>query len=631
MCGIAGIINNRVFGRERLTEVINMISCTLTHRGPDGSGYWISENNKIALGHRRLKILDLSGAAAQPMTDFDENIVITYNGEIYNHNSIRNELRKTGCKFKSTSDTETIIYAYREWGIKCIEKFNGMFAFGLWDKKTGKFFLVRDRIGIKPVYYSFLNNVLVFASELKAILAYPEFKSTLSLKGLYHYLTFGCLPSPFTLIEGVHKLPAANYLEWDMKDDFQIKEWWNPVLNSSKQPLLNNENELSEHLFQLLDDSVRLRMLSDVPYGAFLSGGVDSGLITAMMALTNKEPIDTYTIEVKGEKNYSELEYANIVSEKYNTNHFIKSVTDRDFEDYFLNSYNRIDEPISTQDFIAMHHISKAARDNGTIVIQAGEGSDELFMGYEGLDKIINTYKTSFRLFSAFPSQLKKKISSFLYANNPDKTDILHNAAFERYYYWTIHNVFGEIEKKRLLRNESFKGFDSIEILHNIHDGIGRCNGKFDIEKVMLYTELKTRLPELLLMRVDRIGMSNSIELRVPFLDYRIVELSFNIPSELKIKKGVHKHILKKTAEKLLPDEIIYRKKLGFCGSAENMLSGKLQDFSREIINEELKDLKDIFDLDFIDGIFSNENYKGRHQKIWTLLNFALWKKNWLN
>lgn len=340
--------------------------------------------------------------------------------------------------------------------------------------------------------------------------------------------------------------------------------------------------------------------------------------------------VDTYSIDVEGDNPYSEQQYAKIIANKFNSHHFKKTISDDNFESYFLKNYSILDEPLTTQDFVALNHLSKLTRDNKTIVVQVGEGSDELFLGYEGLDDIIANYKGKLNKFSQLPSFIKKSISTFSYSLKPDKSDNLYNAAEGRELYWTLSNVFGEKSKQNLFRSNILHSYDTYEIIKNHYEKYySLSNGKnLDISHKMLYLELKHRLPELLLLRVDKIGMANSIEPRVPFLDYRIVELAFNIPLSLKIKDGVHKYLLKKTAEKILPLEIIYRKKMGFCGSTTQMLSPKLKAFANNIITSEFAKRDNIFNLKNVTYLLGQNDNEG---KMWTLLNFALWNKTWFN
>ncbi len=628
MCGIVGIINKESQRREFLEKNLVEMRDTLIHRGPDGFGVWISEDNKVGLGHRRLSIIDLSDAGKQPMSNPEQTIWITFNGEIYNHVEIRLELEKLGYKYHSGTDTETIIYAYQEWGIECLNKFNGMFAIGLWDEREKCLYLIRDRVGIKPVYYTDTGKSFLFASEIKAIFKHPDVEKNISEEGLYHYFSFGSTPAPFTLFKNIFKIPAGHYIKHKIGQVPQIIEWWNPLWNTSKQPILKTEGEYSEHLLYLLRDSVKLRTISDVPYGAFLSGGVDSSLITALMTEQTGKSVDTYSIDVIGDNPYSEQNYARIIADKFKSNHYTRTISDDNFEEYFIKNYHILDEPLTTQDFIALNHLSKLTRDNKTIVVQVGEGSDELFLGYEGLDETINSYSTKMKNFSKLPSFIKESISNLYYTVETDKPDNLFNAAKNREYYWTLSNVFGEKSKQNLFQHTALNSLDTYDIIKKHYEKYYLfSNGKqMDISHKMLYLELKHRLPELLLLRVDKIGMANSIEPRVPFLDYRIVELAFNIPLRYKIKNGIHKYILKKTAERFLPKEIIYRKKIGFCGSTTQMLSPKLKLFAQSLVNSELKNLTNIFNQKYVADLFHKNNNEG---KIWTLLNFSLWNKTW--
>lgn len=629
MCGIVGVLNIESQNKEVFAQQIAEMRDTMIHRGPDGCGLWISDDGRVGLGHRRLSIIDLSDAGKQPMSNPEQSIWITFNGEIYNHIEIRNELEKLGYKYHSSSDTETIIYAYQEWGIDCLNKFNGMFAIGLWDEKKKCLYLIRDRVGIKPLYYTFTGSSFLFASEIKAFFKNPHVKKHISEEGLYHYFSFGSTPAPFTLFKDIFKLPAGHYIKYKFGQQPEIVEWWNPLWNTSKQPLLKDEIEYEEHLLNLLRSSVKLRTISDVPYGAFLSGGVDSSLITALMTEQTGKSVDTYSIDVIGDNPYSEQNYAYIVAKKFNSNHYTRTISDENFEEYFINHYSILDEPLTTQDFVALNHLSRLTRDNKTIVVQVGEGSDELFLGYEGLNDIINHFFPRLKSFSSLPSPIRKSISSLAYTFQPSRSDNLLNAANKREFYWTLSHVFGEKEKQQLFVNSLSTCFDTYDVLKKHYQNYYRLSNErqLDISHKILYVELKHRLPELLLLRVDKIGMANSIEPRVPFLDYRIVEFAFNIPLKFKINNGVHKYILKKAAEKYLPKEIIYRKKIGFCDSTEKMFTQKLKKSAENNIKHELSKLNEFFNKHYAEFLLANAHENST--KLWTLYNFALWHRTW--
>jgi asparagine synthase (glutamine-hydrolysing) len=629
MCGIVGIINRESQNIELLNHQLIDMRDTMIHRGPDGCGSWISDDGKVGFGHRRLSIIDLSDAGKQPMSNPEGTIWVTFNGEIYNHLEIRHELEKLGYKYHSGTDTETIIYAYQEWGIDSLQRFNGMFAIGLYDTRDNTLFLIRDRVGIKPLYYVDTGKNFLFASEIKAFFKHENVVKRLSNEGLYHYLTFGSTPAPLTLFDNIYKLPAGNYLKLKRGMKPELVEWWNPLWNSSKQPSFKSEQDYSRYLLELLKDSVRLRTMSDVPYGAFLSGGVDSSLITALMTEQTGKSIDTYSIDVEGDNPYSEQYYANIVAKKFNSNHYVRTINDSDFGDYFLKNYSILDEPLTTQDFVALNHLSKLTRDNGTIVVQVGEGSDELFLGYEGLDFILGRFYNKYKKFAKLPSPIKKSLSTFIYSIDSNKPDNLFNAAYSREYYWTMNIVFGEKSKQSIIDKKQIKKFDTYKIIKPHYDTLYDIKPDADISQKMLYMELKHRLPEHLLLRVDKIGMANSIEPRVPFLDYRIVELAFNIPFSMKIKGGIHKHILKMASESILPKEIIYRKKVGFCGSTTQMLTPRLKLFANDILVEKGKEINEIFNYENFKSIFDQPGKNDDSNKIWTLLNFMIWYKTW--
>lgn len=628
MCGIVGICRRTPLEKERFTREIEKMSNTLTHRGPDGEGTWISPDGKVGFGHKRLSIIDLSDAGLQPMSNPEGSIWVTYNGEIYNHREIRRELESKGYVYRSHTDTETIIYAYQEWGMDCLHRFNGMFAIGLWDNRIKKLFLIRDRVGIKPVHYYYSGNVLLFASEVKALI--PIISSVdISKEALYHFLSFGSTPAPFTLFENILKIPAGHYLSYDLNNRPEVIEWWNPLANHSNQPNLEDENSVLEHFDYLLTTAVSLRTLSDVPYGAFLSGGVDSSLITALMTRETGKPVDTYSIAIGGEKPYSELGYADIVAQKYNSRHFRTEMKEDEFLDFLKRCYINFDEPLTTQDFIPLFFLSKYTRDNNTIVIQVGEGSDELFLGYEGIHDLLRSAYKKFRMISALPGFARKGLLKAYSLRGGDIIDVLANAVRDREFHYSFYTVANESEKGNILRSEVFNGCNTFDFMQPHYDSFYNHIDNGDISQKFLYMELKHRLPELLLMRVDRMGMANSIEPRVPFLDYRIVEFAFKVPMKYKLNGTVHKYLVKKIASNYLPEEIVFRKKSGFFGSTSNLMNRNLQEYAIQKIHNMFRKREDLFNPEYITNLKNNPEISA--SKIWSLLNFSLWYDNWID
>lgn len=660
MCGICGelILNNKDARVD--PHVLVKMRDTMSHRGPDGFGLWISEDGKVGFGHRRLSIIDLSPAAAQPMCNEDKTIWITYNGEIYNHLKIRKELESHNHIYKSHSDTETLIHAYEQWGIDFIHRLEGMFAFALWDSRNKSLYLVRDRIGVKPLYWCEINGKLLFASEIKAILAHPDVHKDVNLEGLYHYLTFSVAPAPLTLFKDIYKISAGHYVKYTLGSKPRDFQYWDAIFPQSGStaiywegknlPQTGSSQYLDEdycisNIRKLFNESVEKRMMSDVPFGVFLSGGVDSSSNVAVMSRLMNQPVRTFSIGIKGQDSYNEFLYARKIAKLFGTDHHEVEIDDDDFLNFFEDMPSYQDEPLSDPVCVPLYYVSKLARRNNTIVMQVGEGSDEIFSGYDEYVRLYNFYKNRWSTFMHLSPRLRllayDLCGPFL---DPTKRDVLYRAAVNHELFWGGSIAFSEREKSKLLAFNHDKSWHSYDIVKPYYDRIRNSrmsennaikpdggkekSSEVDYLTQMIYIELKIRLPELLLMRVDKMGMANSIEARVPFLDPKLVEFALNIPPGLKIKNNTGKYIFKRAALDVLPSEVIDRKKMGFCGSSANMLTpnifNKVKDdiarnltksglFNQNAINENLKQFKSKPDI--------------MSYRVWNLLNLSLWLK----
>jgi asparagine synthase (glutamine-hydrolysing) len=637
MCGIVGALTFKNRNFEITEQLIAGMRDTMIHRGPDDAGIYISQDKKVGIGHRRLSIIDLSPSGRQPMCNEDGSIWITYNGEIYNHLELRKELEKKGHFYRSNSDTETIIHLYEEEGVNCLHKLRGMFAFALWDENKKQLFLARDRIGIKPLYYTLQNGYFIFASEIKAILEYPVVTKDIDITAMYHYLTFSSTPSPMTLFKGVNKLSAGALMVIDERGNTKQEQYWDAIIpeeNSNTYP----QEYYIERLKELLLESIRLRMMSDVPFGVFLSGGIDSSTNVALMSQLMTRPVDTFSVGIKGDHEHNEFQYARKIAAYFKTNHHEVIINDDDFLDLFHTLAFHQDEPLADPVCVPLYYVSKLARDNGTIVIQVGEGSDELFSGYDSYLLTVNRYHRYWKLYSLLPYLVKRGIyfaGRYILNRDDKKEDYLRRATFDEELFWGGAVAFNELEKQKLFSSnllEKLNGKNSFEFVKLHYNKFDSEKGKTDFLERMIYLELKHRLPELLLMRVDKMGMANSIECREPYLDHQLVEFAMSLPPSLKIKDGHGKYILKKTVEDTLPKEVIYRKKMGFCGSASNMLTEKILSFSENLLCNELKEMNEFFDMDFIKNLFYLHRQKkvDNSFKLWNLLNFGLWYRRWL-
>ncbi len=630
MCGIVGALafKNSTF---TVTEpyIIRMRD-TMIHRGPDGAGVWISEDRRVGLGHRRLSIIDLSEAASQPMCNEDGSLWVSFNGEIYNHTEIRPELEKLGHKFKTDhSDTEVIIHAFEQWGIDCLHKFRGMFAIAIWDHKEKILWLIRDRIGIKPLYYSIHNGRITFASEIKALLQDPDQKRVVHEEALYHYLSFLTTPAPQTLFEGIKKLPCGTWLR--ISEDGKVKEhrYWDVLDYTS--PLVNaSEDEISEMLLAELRTSVKLRKVSDVPVGVFLSGGIDSSTNAALFSEGESRPIKTFSIGYVGDyKSYqNELHYARRMADEVKAEYHERLLTIDDLIDFLPQMVHLQDEPIADPVCVPVYYVSKLARDNGVIVCQVGEGADELFWGYPWWKTSLNIQR-----YDDLPvPRVYKKIGlAALRLFGRDQSvyyEWLRRGSLGEPIFWGGAEAFTEAQKKRLISSRLHKQFNNLtswEVLRPICQRFEEKAWEKSHLHWMTYIDLNMRLPELLLMRVDKMSMGVSLEGRVPFLDHKFVGLAMSIPQAIKRKNGTLKYMLKKTVRGLIPDELIDRKKQGFGVPVYEWFLDKLWGNTKQ----ELSDFCDKTDFLNKSEVMRLIN-QGQGPQVWYLLNFALWWKEYL-
>ncbi|MDQ2993887.1 MAG: asparagine synthase (glutamine-hydrolyzing) [Pseudomonadota bacterium] len=661
MCGIAGIV---AFNESNSVDetILTKMRDTMIHRGPDGAANWISADRKVGLAHRRLSIIDLSTAAAQPMCNEDGTVWITLNGEIYNHVVLRKDLQEKGHTFKTDhSDTEVLVHGFEEWGIEgLLQRIEGDYGFGIWDEKTQKLYLVRDRIGVKPVYFSLQEGVFLFASEIKAILAHPIVERDVDPIAMYHYLSFLTTPAPFTMFKGVFKLPAGHYLEIDHKGAFKTKQYWD-VTEKLGQKIPDNiseaeqENYYVEGIQSRLKDSVKKRMMSDVPFGVFLSGGIDSSTNVALMSELMDRPVDTFTVGFKDHHHLNELEYASQVSKEFNTNHHEVLIDEHDMKGYLGNLVHHQDEPIADWVCIPLYFVSKLAKDSGTTVIQVGEGADEQFCGYKSYMGYLDLYHKYWSPYRKLPQVLQNLGASLfgLAANlNPSLdvyADIVNRASRNRDHFWSGATVFWDRMKDKLISAqltttvassimesgilpESYLKMDTFNIINSFGDALKATHPTHDILTRMIYNEFKLRLPELLLMRVDKITMSESLEARVPFLDHHLVEFSMNIPMSHKVKGKQAKNLLKKAVEGLIPHNIIYRKKMGFGAPMSQWLKGEFGSHVASAISQSKLLNRGFFNVDYIQQL-SKDHMAGRRDNslyIWTLFNLTSWYDYWI-
>ena len=631
MCGIVGslVFDGNFF--EITAPYITTMRDTMIHRGPDGAGVWISSDRRVGLGHRRLSIIDLSDAAAQPMSNEDDTLWISFNGEIYNHAEIRNELERVGGHRWKTdhSDTEVILHAFEQWGIDCLDKFRGMYAIGLWDGRKRELWLIRDRLGIKPLYYSIHHGRITFASEIKALLQDPDQKRAVNEEAFYHYLSFLTTPAPQTLFDGIRKLSCATWLR--VKEDGRIQEhryWdvWDHTIPLAGLP----EEEIARNLLAELRTAVKLRKVSDVPVGVFLSGGIDSSTNAALFSEGEGRPVRTFTIGYAGEyESYkNEIHYARRMAREVGAEYHERLLTMDDLIDFLPKMVKLQDEPIADPVCVPVYYVSKLARDNGVIVCQVGEGADELFWGY--LD-----WRTALTLQKCddlpVPRVLKRAGLTALRFLGKEETvyyEWLRRGAEGIPVFWGGAEAFTEAQKRRLLSprlRERFKELTSWEVLRPIRQRYEDKAWERSPLQWMSYLDLNLRLPELLLMRIDKMSMGVSLEGRVPFLDHKFVELAMSIPEAVKTRNGVTKYILKKAVRGIIPDELIDRRKQGFGVPVHEWFFGRLGDRARQELDAFLN-ATDYLDRTEVMSLVARKN----GPSVWYLLNFALWWKEYI-
>tara|TARA_X000000950_G_scaffold288388_1_gene404862 strand:- start:992 stop:2899 length:1908 start_codon:yes stop_codon:yes gene_type:complete len=628
MCGISGIFFFKDKEKVKRSDLIKM-NKLLKHRGPDASDVWLSKDKKLGLGHTRLSILELSSSANQPFIDDKGNYVLTFNGEIYNFKEIKKKLSGKGYKFRTkNSDTEVLLFSYMEWGLKCVEKFRGMFAFAIWDNIKKKIFLVRDRVGIKPLYYKLDSDKLIFASEIKAILTDKNYIPEIDEESMFHYMSFLCTPAPQTMFKKISKLEPGTWISLDSFGNFKKNKYWDPLKNKEVYKLQNIKKEVSS----ILEDSVKYRGVSDVDVGVFLSGGIDSSANAYFFSKNSKRKIKTFSIGY--DKNYhsykSELSYAKIVADDINSNHFQKKLEKSDIKNFIFKMVYHQDEPISDPVCIPIFYVSKLARENQVKVCQVGEGADEIFFGYTNWKRTLKIDSVLNSIF--FPNFLKKiiiRIYKIFNIQYKYTSDLLKRSIEKKPIFWGGAEAFSSYEKNEIFSNEfkeKFKSIDSWDCIKP-HYEFFKKNAKFkNIENWMTYLDLKIRLPELILMRIDKMSMATSLEARVPFLDHKLVEKTIDLPKTIKVKKGKLKYLLKDIVKDFLPNEILTRKKQGFGLPLKEWFESGLGIDEKQIINE-FVNKTNFFKKESIQKIIDRKG----DTRIWFILNLAIWWKVFIN
>ena len=632
MCGIVGVLSFKNSPFTVTEALVTRMRDTMAHRGPDGAGVWISPSRKIGLGHRRLSIIDLSTSASQPMCNEDGSLWVVFNGEIYNHAEIRSELESLGGHTWKTdhSDTEMILHAFEQWGIDAIHRFRGMFAIALWDNSKRQLWLIRDRIGIKPLYYSIHHGRLTFASEIKALLHDPEQPRAVNEESLFHYLSFLTTPAPQTLFAGIQKLTNGTWMRVDEHGAIATHKYWD-VLDHTDPLIGVPEEEISERLIAELRTAVKLRKVSDVPVGVFLSGGIDSSTNAALFSEGEHGPVKTFSVGYDNDYRgcASELPYARQFAEKIGAEHHDRVLTQEDFLEFLPRMVQLQDEPIADPVCMPIYYVSKLARDHGVIVCQVGEGSDELFWGYSSWEVMLKLYRWNR---APVPRFLRAMALAALGTNGRKfgrAYEILRRSVQGGELFWGGAEALTNEMKMKVLSSrlqQQFRGYTSWAAIQDIHQRFTASAWEKTPVKWMTYLDLNLRLPELLLMRVDKMAMGVSLEARVPFLDHKFVELAMSVPESLITKNGERKHMLKRSVSGIVPEEIIYRKKQGFGVPIYEWFFDRFGEFSRRELAA-FCEATDFFDSAAVLKIAED---KKQGWNSWYLLNFALWWKEYI-
>ena len=667
MCGIAGILAFSS-SSQVVEEELARLNDAMPHRGPDGSGVWLSEDRKIGLAHRRLAIVDLTDDARQPMTDAEASVQLTFNGEIYNHLVLRKELEAAGYRFRTDhSDTEVLVHGYKHWGIDgLVSRLIGMFAFAIWDIRKKRLTIVRDRVGIKPTYFTRAGGRFIFGSEIKAILSDPAVPRAVNGTAIAHYLSFMVSPAPLTMFRGIFKLPAGHIMEIEADGSARARRYWDALPGQSGVAdeitglsQTATRDFFSKEILRRLEVAIDRRMMSDVPFGVFLSGGIDSSANVALMSRISSQPIKTFTIGFSDHTHLNELDYAEKVARHFNTDHHEIRVNGADMRGYLDNLIVSQDEPISDWVCVPLYFVSKLAKDSGVTVVQVGEGSDEQFAGYDSYMKYLKLHDrmgsgalrcmlgAASPLLGAMARAMPGRRSVFEQAYEISRRV---NLGHELFYggsnaFWAIHvekylNASGiapdptDIDVGvEGLSLDGAGSQDSGTIIDAFAKAVNDSNASADVLTKMIHAEFRLRLPELLLMRVDKITMSTSIEARVPFLDHQLVELTMDIPRDLKIDGYKTKHLLKHALRGVIPDEIIDRKKMGFAAPAAEWLR---EDFGAEaesmVLNSALT-RNGPLNAAAIRRAF-DDHRSGRQNNalhLWVLLNLTAWHDQWID
>src|SRR5882757_9064761 len=627
MCGIAGVMQFRGARIER--ETLRQMCAAMVHRGPDDEG--IYTDGSVGIGMRRLSIVDLA-TGHQPLSNEDGTLTIVFNGEIYNHLALREKLVARGHTYRTHSDTETIVHLYEEYGPDCVQHLRGMFAFAIWDRDKKTLFIARDRLGIKPLYYQLTSERLLFGSEIKVLLAHGSIRPEFDRVALPEFLAFGYLSGENTFYSGIHKLLPGHTMEIGLDGQPKIRQYWDLDVSSPHES--RDESHYVQSYRELLEGAVSSHLMSDVPLGVFLSGGLDSSAVAALMTKIRREPIETFSVGY-GEQTYSELPFARMMADHIKSQHREVLVSEQDFFSSLPHLIWHEDEPIVWPSSVSLYFVAKLARERVTVVL-TGEGSDETLAGYTRYAFTLKNAALDRAYRNVVPSTLRRGLrntvatSSLLGAKLRRKLEhtflAKDGASWTSFYFDNFFSAFGESEQAGLLSADFASEFLPSTAYNNVLASWEQSSG--EMLQRLLYTDIKTYLVELL-MKQDNMSMAASIESRVPFLDHVLVEFATRIPREVQLKGLTGKNVLKKAMEDILPHEIIYRPKLGFPTPWSGWLAGPRLETIREMLLEPRSLDRGYFRREAITQLFDEHRVKHRdnYDRIWRLLNLELWHR----
>jgi asparagine synthase (glutamine-hydrolysing) len=623
MCGICGVFSFK--GKPVDAGLVARMASAIRHRGPDGEGYFVK--GPIGLGHRRLSIIDLEGGS-QPITNEDGTLQIIFNGEIYNFIELREELEKHGHVFKTRSDTEVIVHGYEQWGLDCFTRFNGIFAFALWDANSNQLILARDHLGVKPLYYTRLTDRLLFASEIKALLEDPGCSRQVDIGALGQLFTLRYVPSPATLFQGIMKLPPAHFMVVTASGT-QIKRYWNSIPQIREE---FDEQALVENYQDLVEDAVRLQMRSDVPVGLFLSSGIDSGALLALMSQHTGQPVHTFTIGFEQGERTNETEDAREMASRFGARHTEMMVSARDYREYYDRYLRDLEEPVGNETAAAFYFVSLIASRKVKVAL-TGQGADEPWAGYH---RHLGTKLSQYygQLPSFLTRGLLKRAVHGLTSNERlrrgvsslDEPDVL--TRFIKIYSFYDSEMKSSLFQPWIKDQISSNGIEARLALQPLQSGVEHL----DPLTQMLYIDTRANLPDDLLMVADKTAMANSLEARVPFLDYRLVEFIETLPPRLKLRGFRGKYLHKKAIEKWLPKTIVHRKKKGFENPVDQWLRTQMRSYVGDCLLSDHSAVKRYFNTDYIQQLVTDheagrQNYL-RH--IYLLISFELWHQQFM-